>query len=212
MINSHGRAFRLSLLADSAALRDACAALRARGDDGVGASPAWRLGARVPPRAETAVQRLLMLSHALAAAVEDAQGSHGMEAMLRRTLSGPERAHVECVVACVDSLQGFLSRAGATLAHMRLGASGPYLEASVAVLDAMVALVDAIIAGNIRRIVHFGGWTSECDPRSRWRSTFIEHAVASGAMLPAVPGRGLGGEEVHLIDLHPSSCSPLAAC
>jgi predicted RNA-binding Zn ribbon-like protein len=182
VVNTHGHALRLSLMADAAALRGACAALRARGDDG-DCVPAWRLGAHAPPRAESALQQLLLLSHALAALVEDVHGSRGVVATLRRQLSSPELAHVAGVTASAAALQAFLSRATATLAHMRLGAGGPYLETSAAVVDEIVAIVDATVAGNMRRIASFGGTVGR---RPAWRSTFIEHAVTAGAMPAAL--------------------------
>ena len=182
MVNTHGHALRLSLMADAAALRGACAALRAQGDDS-DCVPAWRLGAQAPPRAESALQQVLLISHALAAALEDAHGSRGLVATLRRPMSSPELAHVAGVTASVDALQAFLSRAAATLAHLRLGAGGAYLETSAAVVDEIVALVDATIAGNMRRIAFFGGTAGR---RPAWRSTFIKHAVTAGAMPAAL--------------------------
>lgn len=179
MVNTHGHALRLSLLADAEALRGARVAL---GDDG-DSMPAWRLGSRAPPRAESALQQLLLVSHALAAVVEDAHGSRGVVATLQRALSGPELAHVAGVMASVDALQAFLSRAAAMLAHMRLGTGSAYLEASAAVMEEIVAIVDATIAGNTRRIASFG---ETAGPLPVWRSTFIEHAVNAGAMPAAL--------------------------
>ena len=179
VVNTHGHALRRSLMADAAALR-------ALGDDG-DCVHACRLGAHAPPHAESALHQLLLLSHALAAAVADAHGSRGLVATLRRPLSSPELAHGAGVTASVDALQAFLSRAAAALAHMRLGAGGAYLETSAAVMDEIVAIVDATIAGNMRRIASFGGTVGR---RPAWRSTFIEHAVTVGAMPSALQTYG----------------------
>jgi hypothetical protein len=185
VLSAHLRALRLTLLDDAAALRCACSALRGAtgGDADV---PAWRLGARAPPHAERALQQLLMLAHSLAASIADAEhgGSDGLVAALGRPLSAPERAHMNDLAASADALQPFLSAAASTLARMRMGAGGAYLDAGAAVVEQIVAVLDATVAGNTCCIAHFAAHPGVRPPV--WRSTFIGHAVSAGAM-PAPP-------------------------
>ena len=163
----------------AAEMRQAAAVLRTQGDCD---APAWQLGQRVPPHAETALHAVQLHMQAVAAALQDGLSlKHGYAAILKRPLSSPERAHIDDVECWLGALHTFISSSQSLLAQQRCrrGGAVSYLETSAAVLDFVALITTATHDQNMKRIAEFA-------PRVAanvvWATPYLEHARTVGAV------------------------------
>ncbi len=175
-----GSRMRVMLLAQARQLQAAAAALVAAGEE---EAPAWRLGTRAPPLAESGVQLLLLMTHAMVSSYNDAQ--QHLPVIVRRPLSAPEAAHCADHIASGDALHGVITRAQSALLQLRHGGGGAYLEAGAAVLAHIAALLGTVEVASQVRIDRFAARLQR-GPRD-YRQTFFKHAHALGVLSDSSP-------------------------
>ncbi len=175
-----GSRLRVMLLAQARQLQAAAAALVAAGEEG---APAWRLGSRAPPLAESGVHMLLLLTHSMVSSYTDAE--QHLPAIVRRPLSAPEAAHCADHIASGDALHGVITRAQSALLQLRHGGGGAYLEAGAAVLANIATLWGCVEQASQARIDRFAARLQR-GPRD-YQQTFFKHAIALGALPDSSP-------------------------
>lgn len=174
------RAMEALFQRDGATARAQHTALLCAGDETL---PAWSLGPRALPLAESGAQSLLLLANALAGALADLRHpARGFEASMRRPLNALEAAHARDNEAACAAVHRMLAVAQGVLAQARLGAGGAYLSCAAAVLQVLEAMCGAVYRGIAARSATFGDRVAQYP----FRSTLVQHATCIGAMPPAM--------------------------
>jgi hypothetical protein len=168
----------------AAELRQAAAELRTQVDCDV---PAWQLGRRVPPHAETMLHALLLHVCALTATLQDQlSADHGIAAMLQRPPSSPEKAYSEDLAFLLHEQHTFLSSSQSLLAQLRYkrGGAVSYLETSAGVLECIAAVTTATHDGNMNRVAEFASRVAD---DVLWSTPYFQHAKMVGAVRAMQP-------------------------
>ena len=145
-------------------------------------APAWQLGRRVPPHAETMLHLLHLHLQALGAALNDGLSAQlGYTAILQRPLSSPEKAHIDDTAFWLQELHTFLSCSQSLLAQLRCrrGAAVTFVETSAGVLDMIAQVTLATHDGNMERVAEFSPRVAAAEV---WPTPYHEHARAVGAV------------------------------
>ena len=187
----------------AAHMRQVSAALRTNGEC---SAPVWQLGNRVPPHAESALHALqlqavrpcvwrpvtaradasslfaTLLQAALAAALNDglSQSPRSYVAVLQRSLSSVENAHIADLQCLLGELHIFLSASQTLLAELRCrpGAAFTYVDVSAGILDLVAIIASSVQHHNMERVAEFAPRVADAVV---WPTPYFEHARTLGS-------------------------------